>query len=164
MAPDGMKAWRGAQSLLEGSSSLWLYPPPLSSSEQNQHSHTCLMNGSFCLVYSAVETPESDSFCIQKGKRKIKAQRRSRSGVKATSTATPTSFFLADPTTKINSFFHFLSVSAACLCWSTSEQVLFVSRPPDLGQGLMTAARHTPSQPNRQKQRVYAISQRTVAV
>lgn len=47
---------------------LFLY----SSCEQRQQKHTCLMNGSFCLVYSAVETPWSDSLCIQQKREKKK--------------------------------------------------------------------------------------------
>lgn len=49
--------------------SLCVYP----SCEQRQHTHTCLMNGSFCLVYSAVETPWSDSHKKREKTRNSKA-------------------------------------------------------------------------------------------
>lgn len=65
---DGMKVWREAQTLQKKKPHwpffFYLHP----SCEQRQHTHTCLMNGSFCPVYSAVKTPWSDSFCIQKEK------------------------------------------------------------------------------------------------
>lgn len=45
----------------------FFFLPPLHPfCEQRQHTHTCLMNGSFCPVCSAVKTPWSDSFCTQK--------------------------------------------------------------------------------------------------